>query len=145
DVRETEAASDDPAVAEQLLDLMRMGRRSDVDVLRAAAEQQIAHAAADQICGVVMFVEPVQDFEGVGIDVAPRNRVSGSRNDGRFHHRRDYSIRRVGDPDKYQTFKDLGRSLPCATIAGCAASCLAGWSSGPSPPRAASARPRSIP
>ena len=35
DVREPEAAADDPAVAEQLLDLIRMRRRADVEILRA--------------------------------------------------------------------------------------------------------------
>ena len=50
DVREAEAAADQAAVAEQALDLL--GRRvgGDVEILRMAAEQQIAHGAADQEC-----------------------------------------------------------------------------------------------
>ena len=46
-------------------------------------EQQVANAAADQIRDVVVLVEPVQNFERVGIDVAARNRVLRPRNDGR--------------------------------------------------------------
>ena len=49
DVRETEAAADDPAVPEQPLDLIRMGVRADVEVLRPPPEQQVAHAAADEV------------------------------------------------------------------------------------------------
>ena len=75
DVREAEAAADDPAVAEELLDLVGMRRGADVEVLRAAAEQQVADAAADEVRGVAVFVQPVQDLESVGIDVATRNRV----------------------------------------------------------------------
>ena len=47
-VRKVEAASDQPAVAEQLADLLgvRVGR--DVEVLRAQAEQQVTHRTADQ-------------------------------------------------------------------------------------------------
>ena len=75
DVREPEAAADDPAVAEELLDLVRMRRRADVEILRPPAEQQIAHAAADQIRDEIVFVQPVQDLEGVGIDVATRDRM----------------------------------------------------------------------
>ena len=43
-VREVEAAPDQPAVAEELADLLgvRVGR--DVEILRAHAEQQVAHA-----------------------------------------------------------------------------------------------------
>ena len=87
DVGQPEPPADDPAVAEELLDLVRMRRRADVEILRPAAEQQVAHAAADQIGDVVVLVQPVQDLEGVGIDVAAGDRVLGPRNDGRLHHR----------------------------------------------------------
>ena len=87
DVRQPEAPADDPAVAKQLLDLVRVRRGADVEVLRPASEQQVADAAADQIGDVVVLVQPVQDFERAGIDVAARDRVRGPRNDGRLHHR----------------------------------------------------------
>ena len=57
DVREPEAPPDDPAVAEQLLDLVRMRRGADVEVLRPAAEQQVADAAADEVRDVVVLVQ----------------------------------------------------------------------------------------
>ena len=75
DVGEAEAAADDPAVAEELLDLVGMGRRPDIEVLGAAAEQEVPDAAADQIRRISVFVQPVQDLEGVGINVATRDRV----------------------------------------------------------------------
>jgi hypothetical protein len=45
-MREMEAAPDQPAVAEQLLDLVRMRVGRDIEVLRVQAEQQVAHGAA---------------------------------------------------------------------------------------------------
>ena len=87
DVRQAEPPADDPAVPKQLLDLMRVSRRSDVEILGPAAEQQIAHAAANEICDVIVLVQLIQDFESTRIDVSARNRVRGPRHDGRFHHR----------------------------------------------------------
>ena len=69
-MREAEAPADDPAVAKELLDLVRMRRRADVEILRPAVQQQVADAAADQIRDVVVLVQPVKDFERAGIDVA---------------------------------------------------------------------------
>ena len=71
DVGQPEPPADDPAVPKQLLDLMRVRRRPDVEVLGPAIEQQVADAAADQIRDVVVLVEPVEDFESVGIDLSP--------------------------------------------------------------------------
>ena len=48
DVRQAEAPAHEPAVAEQPLHLLRQRVGRDVEVLRFQAEQQIAHAAADQ-------------------------------------------------------------------------------------------------
>jgi hypothetical protein len=79
DVREAEPASDDPAIPEELLDLVRMRGRADVEILRMPSEQKVADAAADQVCDVVVFVELVQNFECRGIDVPPRDGVLGSR------------------------------------------------------------------
>ena len=70
DVGQPEAAADDPAVAKELLDLVRVRGRPDVEVLRPAVEQQIPHAPAHQIRDVVVLVEPVEDLESVGIDLA---------------------------------------------------------------------------
>ena len=86
-VRQAEPPADDPAVAEQLLDLVRVGGGADVEILRPPLEQQIAHAAADEIRDVVVFVQPIKNFERVGIDVAAGDRVLGPRDDGRLRHR----------------------------------------------------------
>ena len=53
DVCQAEAAADDPAVPKELLDLLRVRRRADVEVFRFAAEEQIADAAANQVGGVL--------------------------------------------------------------------------------------------
>ena len=87
DVRQTETPADDPAVAEEFLDLVRVRRRSDVKIFGPATQKQIADAAANQIRDVVMLVKPVKHLERVGIDVAARDRVFGSGNDGRLRHR----------------------------------------------------------
>ena len=82
-VRQPEAPADDPAVAEQPLDLVRMRRGADVEVFRPAAEQQVAHAAAHQIGDVVDLAEPVSTLSASGSICAARNRVLGARKDGR--------------------------------------------------------------
>jgi hypothetical protein len=64
-----------------------MSRRADVEVCRTAAEKQIANASADQVRGVMELSQPVENFEGVGIDIAAGDRVLRSRNDPRFDHR----------------------------------------------------------
>ena len=58
-----------------------MGVRPDVEILRLAAEQQVAHAAANEIGDVVVVLKPVQDAERVRIDVPPRDRMSLARDD----------------------------------------------------------------
>ena len=87
DVRQPEAPADDPAVAEELLDLIGVRRRPDVEILGAPAEQQIADAAADEIGDVIELAQPVENLERIGIDVAARDRVLGARNDPRDDHR----------------------------------------------------------
>ena len=42
---------------------MRVRGRADVEVLRPASEEQVAHAAADQVGDVVVLVELIEDFE----------------------------------------------------------------------------------
>ena len=74
DVRQAEAASDDAAVAEQRLDLGRRGAGGDIEIFGTAAEQQIAHATADEICGKSAASESADDFCGVGIDLILRDR-----------------------------------------------------------------------
>jgi hypothetical protein len=48
-VGEAEAAADQAAVAEQLLDLFGRGVGGHVEILGLAIDQQIAHRAADKV------------------------------------------------------------------------------------------------
>src|SRR5206468_4119045 len=86
DVREPEAPADDPAVAKEFLDLIRVRGGADVEVLRPPPQQQVADAAADEIGDVVELAEAVEDFQSVRIDVAPRDWVLGARYDPRLCH-----------------------------------------------------------
>ena len=64
-----------------------MGRRPDVEILWLAAEEQVANAAADEVGDVLAVAEPVQNFQGIRVDVASRQRVGLAWNDPRFNHR----------------------------------------------------------
>jgi hypothetical protein len=48
-----------------------MRRRADVEIFRAPADEQIANAPADEIGDVVVLPQPIEDLEGVRIDVSP--------------------------------------------------------------------------
>ena len=86
-VRQPEAPSDDPAVAKQLLDLVRMGGGPDVEVLGPPVQQQIADASADQVGDVMVLVQSIQNFERVGVDVAAGKCMLRPSDDGRLRHR----------------------------------------------------------
>ncbi len=86
DVRKTKAAADDPAVPKQLLDLVGMGGRADVEVFGSPPDEQVANTSADQVRRVVGLAESIEHFERVRVDVAARERVRGARNDPRFSH-----------------------------------------------------------
>ena len=83
DVGEAEAPADEAAVAEQVLDLLRVGRGRDVEILHRAVQQQVAHAAADQVRGVVVAREPAENLQRVLVDPAARDRVLLALDDDR--------------------------------------------------------------
>ena len=63
DMGQAEAAADQPAVAEQRLDLLRRGVGGHVVILRRTADQQVAHGAAYQVAteaGLAQAVEHAQ-------------------------------------------------------------------------------------
>jgi hypothetical protein len=60
--------------------------RSDVEILRPAAEDEVADAAADEIRGVPVLVEAIQDPKGLAVDVTARNRVIRARNNDGYSH-----------------------------------------------------------
>ena len=68
DVGEAEAPADDAAVAEERADVLGAGARGDVEVLRLAAEEEVADAAADEVRLVAGSLEPPDDLGGVGVD-----------------------------------------------------------------------------
>ncbi len=76
---EMEAAADQPAIAEQLLDLVGMRAGGDVEVLGMQAEQQVAHRAADEESLEAGVPQPVQHLQRVGRDVRARDRVLVAR------------------------------------------------------------------
>ena len=88
DVRQTETPADDPAVAEEFLDLVRVRRRSDVKIFGPATQKQIADAAANQIGDVIALMETIEDLQRIGIDLLPRNRMRFPRDDDRITHRK---------------------------------------------------------
>ena len=77
-VRQTEAAADEEAVAERPLHLVRGRVRADIEILRRAAQQQIAHAAADEIGRIPQLGQTVEDLERVRVDVLAGNAVLGA-------------------------------------------------------------------
>src|SRR5690349_11044895 len=86
DMSQPEAAADDPAVLEQTLDLIRVRVGADIEVLRAAAEQQVADAAADEVGRKVALMEAVENLQRVRVDVFARDRVLRARHDHRNGH-----------------------------------------------------------
>jgi hypothetical protein len=62
-------------------------RRTDVEILRAAADQKIADASPDQIRRVVELAQPIKHPQCVRVDVAARQRVLGARDDPWLDHR----------------------------------------------------------
>ncbi|MNE74882.1 hypothetical protein D3C80_1709930 [compost metagenome] len=68
-VRQTETAADQATVAEQLAHLVRRGVGGDVEIFRLFAEQQVTHAATDQIGFVAGFVQAVQYLQRILADV----------------------------------------------------------------------------
>jgi hypothetical protein len=72
-VGQAEPAADDPAILEQPLDVVWRRAGHDVEVLRLPAEQEISHAAPDEVGGVIEAAEPLDDLGGVGIYLIRRN------------------------------------------------------------------------
>ncbi len=67
---QTKSTTDNPAVSEDPLYFVRVRGGADVEILRRATEQQIAHTAPYQIGDVVELAQAVEDLERVGVDLA---------------------------------------------------------------------------
>ena len=112
DVREPEPPADDPAVLEQPLDLVRVRVGADVEVLRPAAEQQVADAAADEVGDVVVLVEPVENLQRVRIDLFAGDRVLGARHDHRNGHRERIVTKRA----RPTAARHRDAAMPCIAV-----------------------------
>ena len=86
DVGEPEPPSDDPAVAEEALDVVRVRARPDVEVLGTTMKEEIAYAAPHEIGLEVGRVQAVEDAEGIGVDVPPREAMLAPRDDNWSDH-----------------------------------------------------------
>jgi hypothetical protein len=56
DVGETEPSTDEPAIPEDLFDLMGPGIGGNIEILRLPAEQQVAHPASHEVCIIPFFL-----------------------------------------------------------------------------------------
>jgi len=70
-MRKPESATDKEAVAEQFAYLVGVSVCSNVEILRPAAQHQIAHAPSHKVCCEPMVFEPVENFQSVRINVPP--------------------------------------------------------------------------
>ena len=80
---QAEAAADEEGVAEELLDLIGVGVRADVEIGGLAAEHEVPHGASDEVGGEAVRVQAVEDLEAVGIDVAARDAMAAAVEDRR--------------------------------------------------------------
>jgi hypothetical protein len=69
DVGQSKPTADDPRVVKAAFDLVGGGAGDDVEVLRLEAEQEVAHAATDQVRGVPGVFQSPDDVGRVGIDL----------------------------------------------------------------------------
>ena len=74
-MRQTKAAPDDAAIAEEIANLVRARAGRHVEVLGLSTEHQVANASADQVGRVAVPVETTNDLGRVWIDQAPGNFV----------------------------------------------------------------------
>jgi aminopeptidase C len=80
-MREAKPPTDQAAVSKQFLDLIGIGVRDDVEVLRVPIEQQIADSAAHEKALEARTLQSIQNLEGVGRDMGPADVVFRARDD----------------------------------------------------------------
>jgi hypothetical protein len=66
---QSETATDDAAISEQAAQLIGLRAGRHIEVLWLATQQQITHAAADQIGLMFGLVETLDYLGGIGIDL----------------------------------------------------------------------------
>jgi len=64
-MHELKAASDDAAVAKHSTDFPGLGRRGDVEILRANGEEKVSNASPHQVGLVIKAPEAANDLDDV--------------------------------------------------------------------------------
>ena len=80
-VTEPEPPAHHEAVPEQLLHLLGMGVRRDVEVLRLALQEQVAYTSPDQVTFEPVILQAIEDLQGIGVDVLAGEVVLWPRQD----------------------------------------------------------------
>ena len=75
DMGEPEPSADEPAVPEDLLDLVRLGVGGNIEVFGFPAEEKVANASADKVREMTRFLEAVQYPDCVLADPLAGNRM----------------------------------------------------------------------
>ncbi|MNZ78588.1 hypothetical protein D3C78_971680 [compost metagenome] len=97
DVDQLEAPADHPRVAELGTHLLGSGAGGDVEVLGLVPEQQVAHAATDQIGLIAGFLQALDHADGVAADLLAAQRVLAAAED--FRRRADGALAAQGRAD----------------------------------------------
>ena len=79
---EMEASADETAIAEQLLHLLRVRVRRNVEVLGFEADQEVPDRASHKEGLVTRVLQPIKDLQRIRRDMGPRDRMLCARNDG---------------------------------------------------------------
>ncbi len=80
-MREAEAPANQPAVAEQLADLLGRGVGRHVEVLGTSTDQQVAYRAPDQVGAIATLAQAVEHAQRVVADVLAGDVVLLARDD----------------------------------------------------------------
>ncbi len=99
DMGEAEPSTDQPAIAEQLFNLVWSCIRSYIEVFRLTAEQQVADSAAYEVGIISLLLQPVQHTNSVVADPLAGNGMFRTRNDDWLYwvHEIAYYHREAGD------------------------------------------------
>ena len=84
DMGETEATANKIAIAELALDFVGACVSTDVKIFWGPAKEQITDGTANEVGFVAELGEAVKNLKGIRVDVAARDVVLGSGDDGRF-------------------------------------------------------------
>ena len=87
---DAETAADEPRVAEDFLDLMRVGIRGQIEIFRGLFQKKVADTSADQVGNKPVIPEPVKNLQGFRVDILPGERMLRAGDDagnGRLNHR----------------------------------------------------------